>query len=304
MTTPHDTLLDHPAYGTHARMAGELFELPKHFRTALTGPHRTGKTSMAKAYGALTETPYYSGSATELLREGGIDSSATYSDNFGVRLKAQRYYLDRLDCIWDGIRGGFVTDRSPLCLATYTLADITGATTMTPDEHKEVIQYVNDCKALTLKHFNTLVLVPMNPAIELVPAPGKGAASPAFIHHFFMLTHHLFNTLDRREDADPSCDDLGGSHHPVELRYSVGTELRGQQRQVDKQGFEAQAMYSCFAEESVGELVKAILPHSVKTIDDRARWLLRLNQRQLHQWLAKALEECADSPALEPMLQG
>lgn len=295
LENPHE--LNCPSSATFARMSGDLLtQLPSNFRTALTGPHRTGKTTLAKAYAGMAGIPYVDASVTHLLKEGGIDSSANYSNSIGKRLDAQMYLLERIDTIWDKTHGGLITDRSPLCFAMYTLCDITGATEMNQAQCDQLIRYLNDCKAITLKHFNTLVLMPLNPKIELVAAPGKATANPAYIHHLYTTIHHLYSTLGRREDAAP--EDISADAYVSDAAYdlSVGESLKPLLEKVGRWGPLAERLFELFTEEAGLPIVQAVLPHDSVTVEERVEWLSRLNQYQLYLWLYESMNQCQESP--------
>lgn len=284
---------------SYARMSESLMGLQKHLRTAVTGPHRTGKTTMAMAYAEVCDIPYVDASVTRIMQEGGFDASASYASDFATRLKAQRYLLDALDLKWDMTDGGFVSDRSPLCFAMYTLCDITGSTDVSPGLSDELVRYLNDCKAVTLKHFNTVVLVPPNPAIPLAAAPGKAAANPAYIHNLYVTAQYLLGTLERREDVAPEDDELRA--FPELLEGPDGGVERVQRvwQRLAKQGRDVEALYGLFAEDAASTTLTAMLPHKAASVEDRAAWLADLNQRQVFQWLQKGLEEGTDSPYLQ-----
>lgn len=288
-----------PANAVHARMAALLSkDLPNNYRISLTGAQRTGKTTMAKAYADTMGIPFIDASVSKILATHGLDSSATYSDDFGKRLTAQRKLLESLDIMWDNAQGGFITDRSPLCMAMYTLADITGTSTVTNEQYRELIQYVNDCKAVTVKQFNTVVLVPLNPKIELVSTAKSATANPAFIHHLYTVISDLFNDIPRRTDAAPELDDAQGVVEKYMTRPEHGQGLTDVLGNFDSLGKVTNLLFDVFATESMPLLSSMTLPHSALSVKDRVEWLRTQQQFKTIKWLNRALNEVHESPML------
>lgn len=152
----------------------------------LLGAHRTGKTTLAKAFSAATEIPFVQTSTSEIMKQHDMDPKKDYS--MVERLWIQNKILDALDQTYREAPRTFITDRTPLDAAAYLLADVTREGSCF--DHK-VEEYVQRCIAMTNEHFSTLVLV--QPAIPLVDEPGKAPANPAYIEHINQIAQGLAN---------------------------------------------------------------------------------------------------------------
>jgi hypothetical protein len=288
-----------PSRATHARMAADLVKtLPNHYRIALTGAQRTGKTTMAKAYAETMGIPYVDASVSKILAANGLDSSATYSDNFGKRLTAQRKLLEALDNLWDNTHGGFVTDRSPLCFAMYTLSDIVGTTNVTNEEYAQLMQYINECKAATLKHFNTVVLVPLNPKIELVSSETSATANPAFIHHLHTVITQLFDTVTRRCDSEPEDDEMHALVEPYLTRPDHGQALTAVIGDLSDHNDLTKLLFEKFACDTPQTMSCMTLPNAKLSVKDRVNWLRDHQQFKAITWLNRGLAELSESPMI------
>ncbi|MNV85840.1 hypothetical protein D3C71_1798230 [compost metagenome] len=80
----------------------------------------------------------------------------------------------------------FISDRSPIDLASYLLADVTRQTLAgQPEVAKAVNYYVKRCIESANRFFATIVLV--QPGIALVEEEGKAPACPAYMEHLNAL---------------------------------------------------------------------------------------------------------------------
>ncbi|WP_432263113.1 AAA family ATPase [Cupriavidus sp. TMH.W2] len=147
----------------------------------LCGPHRTGKTTLAKAFAADANIPFLVTSTSTVFARHGLDPAAPM--DFGTRLFIQDKVLDAAVEVWrDAGAEQWITDRTPLDMLMYTLADIQGGTEAEP---AVVAKYAARCFQATADIFDRLVLV--QPGIPLAHEPGKAALNPAFIEHLSAL---------------------------------------------------------------------------------------------------------------------
>jgi hypothetical protein len=168
-------------------------------RIAFAGAHRTGKTTLAQLTADRFGLPFLKTSTSQIAASMGIDLKAPL--DFGTRMKFQFKVLDML-C--DTYRGAdFVTDRSPLDAAAYTLANVQ-ASTGTVEEQREVIRYVDACMELA-RQFDLVLFV--SPGIPMVATKDADDQAPAYqLHH-----HHLVRGMLE----DPVCD-YRWTHVPVD----------------------------------------------------------------------------------------
>lgn len=152
----------------------------------LTGSQRTGKSTLAKAYGLAENVPFLETGVSQVFRDMGLDPKVDYP--LDVRIEIQRRILDALDRQYSAARGYFVTDRTPIDLMAYMLADVQRQNT-TPEQAQQIAKYMKDCAAVTNAHFTTLVVV--QPGIPVVEAEGKAPANVAYMEHIAALVMGL-----------------------------------------------------------------------------------------------------------------
>lgn len=158
----------------------------------LCGAHRTGKTSLARLYAQKHGIPFLETSVSAIWRDLGYDPSQTY--DFNTRLIVQEEILKRVDAIYAERAGEeFITDRTPLDMAAYTLADAIGDR-VPPMSQKRLKAYIGACFESTNKRFGMVCLI--QPGIPLVDEPGKAVMNEAYIEHLNSLIFGL--TVDER----------------------------------------------------------------------------------------------------------
>ena len=148
----------------------------------LCGSHRTGKSTLAKAFAEQTGVKYVATGASATFERLGFDPKKDY--DFGTRLMIQREILKDVDALYERSGVRFITDRTPIDLLGYTLADVTREN-VSGALAAELLRYMTDCFASINRHFTTLVLV--QPGIELIEAEGKAPANPAYVEHLNAL---------------------------------------------------------------------------------------------------------------------
>lgn len=154
----------------------------------LTGAHRVGKTSLAKAYAEKHGFQFIETSVSAIWKELGHDPAVTPS--FSDRMTIQEVILDRLETLYKGV--GFkthaITDRTPLDLIAYTMGDAVGDS-VPADQQERLLKYVQRCFDVLNKHFAFCLLVP--PAIPVVFEEGKAACNKAYIDHLQLIFRGL-----------------------------------------------------------------------------------------------------------------
>lgn len=159
----------------------------------LCGAHRTGKTSLARAYAekhgiAFVETP-----VSAIFRELGHDPAAAF--DFKTRLDIQEVILERLDAVYGALNPTeqAITDRTPIDLMGYTMSEAIGAAVSAADQER-FKKYVQRCFDVVNRRFSTLVLV--QPGIPLKVEEGKAVVNAAYIEHLNSLMLGL--SVDQR----------------------------------------------------------------------------------------------------------
>ncbi len=130
--------------------------------------------------------PFVKTSTSDVFREHGLDPSKPL--DFTRRLWIQHKILDAAEKIWNAGRGRFITDRTPIDMAAYALADIQGATEV---NFTDLEGYLSRCLDATNKFFRMLVLI--QPGIPLVHEEGKAALNEGYLEHLNFLMLGLCN---------------------------------------------------------------------------------------------------------------
>ena len=169
-----------------------------HMKTGvgLCGAHRVGKTTLALAVAQVTHIPFLKTQTSHLFAERGLNPAIPMP--FSTRLSIQEDILSAAQQVWNQEPGRFISDRTPLDMAAYTLADIQGTTAV---HTASLIRYLDDCIAKTNRFFSTLIIV--SPGIPLVAEPGKAALHEAYIEHIHTLVVGLCH--DPRITASVFC---------------------------------------------------------------------------------------------------
>lgn len=158
----------------------------------LCGAHRTGKTTLAMELAKLTNRQFIKTRTSEVFKECGVDPARPM--DFATRMRMQIRFLEAYERDWRNAGGPFVTDRTPVDLMAYTLADIQGATVV---DYPEFQDYIEQCFEVTNQFFDTLVIV--QPGIPLAEAEWKAALNEAYIEHINSLVIGLCH--DERLDC-------------------------------------------------------------------------------------------------------
>ena len=158
----------------------------------LCGAHRTGKTTLARQYAEKHGIQFVETSVSSIWREMGLDPGIPV--DFETRLTVQEEILKRIDAKLANYAGlDFITDRTPLDMAAYTLADAIHGTV--PDGCQErLANYVNACFESTNKRFSIVLLV--QPGIVPVHEEGKAIINAGYMEHLNSLMLGL--TVDER----------------------------------------------------------------------------------------------------------
>lgn len=154
----------------------------------LCGAHRTGKTTLAREYSQATDIPFVQTSASEVFKAMGFDPKQDYE--FKIRMLIQNQILDASEALWRTYSGEFITDRTPIDMLAYTMADIQREN-LDKDDEKIFLEYQKRCIEVTNRQFSTLTVI--QPGIKLVEAEGKAPANEAYIEHINTLIVGMVN---------------------------------------------------------------------------------------------------------------
>jgi hypothetical protein len=159
---------------------------------ALAGAHRVGKTTLAKAFAEKNDYAFVPSRAGEAFKELGlvVGQPLTPDERMTVQEKILDYH--RQDITAD-LSKPWITDRSALDFAAYILMD---AAHNHEYDHARVERYMQDCFAVSRKHYGTIVLV--QPGITYVEEEGKPKNNPS---QQLLMTCTL-NGLFQRSEMD------------------------------------------------------------------------------------------------------
>ncbi len=147
----------------------------------LMGAHRTGKSTLMRAFAEEHDMPYYETKTTEVWKRLDINPKSQLS--FDERLTVQNHILDALIDTYDKALSEhyssdlILVDRTPLDALAYLMAEVGNQ----PVNQLAYGAYRARCNLAMHKYFGGLLLV--QPGIALLDAEGKGTLSPAYIEH-------------------------------------------------------------------------------------------------------------------------
>lgn len=191
----------------------------------LSGAHRSGKSTLAEAWHRhMTEM----GAEVEHVRVDTAGVIARFNlecgdiNDVATRIDVQRAIADHYHELFNGRRTPFVSDRTPLDVAAYMLADL-GQQPLPDALETRALEIVEDCIDIANACFGIILLLP--PVLPYKPAPGKPPANKAYQQHFHMLMQGLIN--DPRLDVPAGAWLLNERLHKLEDRVDVMDKLWG-----------------------------------------------------------------------------
>jgi hypothetical protein len=170
----------------------------------LMGAHRTGKTTTARAVAQANGIGFLGSVGTTLARDMRLDLSKPLT--FEQRLFYQEARLALFEKAYAELDTLFVSDRTPLDLAAYLLAEVP-ATMTDPGLVERVRLYISKCYDLTNTHFMHICLFRPDPGIPFVAEDNKAHESYAYQEQIHILCSGLL--IDRRSKRDMSVVPIG-----------------------------------------------------------------------------------------------
>ena len=150
----------------------------------MCGSHRTGKTTLARLIAEQTGMEFVQTTTSEVFAQNGLHPSEPME--FSTRIWIQHKVVEAAEKVWQDASGPFISDRTPIDMMAYTLADIQGKTEL---DFTALEEYLDHCFAVTNRFFPELVVV--QPAIPLVHEEGKAALNLAYMEHLNFLVQGL-----------------------------------------------------------------------------------------------------------------
>lgn len=159
-------------------------------RIALTGAHRTGKSTLARLFADVNGVDMVASSVSGIALRYDFDMDSDRRDEPAYR-EMQEVILNTMEKSFRG-KTDFISDRCPLDAAAYMLADMQ-ANTGSPMFQEGVLQYIDRAIRLTDELFDTVILVP--PGISFEPMDGKPGSNLAYQEHHHLLVRGLMDQL-------------------------------------------------------------------------------------------------------------
>lgn len=148
----------------------------------LTGAHRTGKSTLARAYADYAGIKYVQTKASQTFNRLGFSPKEDYP--FEIRLMIQHELLVDMDKLYSESGLSWITDRTPIDLLAYTMADIQRANLR--EIHVDAfIRYMAACISCVNAHFTNILVV--QPGIPLFDESGKAPCNNAYMEHLNAL---------------------------------------------------------------------------------------------------------------------
>lgn len=162
----------------------------------LAGAHRTGKTSLARASARALKLPFVEVGPGAVFSGMGIDPAEPM--DIQTRLLVQSVVLKEAMEKWAGYKDGFLSDRTPIDMLAYTLADIQG-TTLDAVGEALLANYTTACIRATNHYFGLVMLI--QPGIPIRHEKGKAAPSRGYMEHLNTIMAGLLARRDLQSDV-------------------------------------------------------------------------------------------------------
>ena len=145
----------------------------------LCGAHRTGKTTLARTFAETSGLYYLESKVSDTFKRLGIDPRKDY--DFEDRLYFQYQILYDMERLYqEAPTPFFVTDRTPIDVYSYLLADVQRSTLNSVQED-DLERFWQEACRITSKHFDLVMVI--QPGIELIEEEGKAPAAPGYVEH-------------------------------------------------------------------------------------------------------------------------
>ena len=145
----------------------------------ITGAHRCGKTTLAKTIAGTSGVYYLESKVSDTFSRLGYDPRQDYS--FDDRLYVQFQILYDMERTYQQApTSDFITDRTPIDVYAYLLADVQ-RTTLSAVQEDDLERFWKEVSRITSTHFDLVMVI--QPGIELIEAVGKAPAAPGYVEH-------------------------------------------------------------------------------------------------------------------------
>lgn len=199
---------------------------------ALSGPHRSGKSTLAKAVSEKLDIPYIDADVASVFRDQGL--SAKDKLPFSRRLEIQGKILEHLDVKMalaktSSYQGVFIIDRSPYDVLGYTMADVQRDTLDDPMRH-EMVRQVRLAQRIVA---STLLGVITVPSFPNPPEDDKSAqACPFYMDHVAICIQSCIHSYPVPDLMGMTVESLGLEERITEMVETLGPIVQRVSRSV------------------------------------------------------------------------
>lgn len=179
----------------------------------LIGAHRVGKTTLAREVAADVDWTFVETGLTQVWKDLGMDPGSDLS--FSDRMRGQWACLEHCKKVWSDNSVPFITDRTPIDMMGYTLADIQGSTDV---DQEEIEEYIAECYQALNFHFGIVCVI--QPGLPIIHEPGKAAPNAAYIEHLNFVMRGLM------ADERVQCKRFYIARRHLDLDYRVNALIR------------------------------------------------------------------------------
>ncbi|NIH77335.1 hypothetical protein FHV99_004587 [Ochrobactrum sp. P20RRXII] len=161
----------------------------------ISGAHGCGKTTLAKQYATQSGLEYIPASTNEIAKRAGYAHGSVDLD-INERIKLQWSILEGFKGFIRDCPANTVTDRTPLDVAAYTMAEIGMHSTklVDPAVLKTVPALVREAQELTKKRFQHVTLLRPLPTYDAIDGKRPPANEAFQMHYQFLLEGLAFAT--------------------------------------------------------------------------------------------------------------
>lgn len=145
----------------------------------IAGSHRTGKTTLARTLAEASGLYFLESDVSGTMRRLRVDPKRDYP--FEDRLYFQYQVLYDLERQYQNApTPNFITDRTPIDVYSYLLADVQ-RTTLDSVQEDDLLRFWSETCRITSQYLELVIVI--QPGIELIDEEGKAPATTGYVEH-------------------------------------------------------------------------------------------------------------------------
>lgn len=145
----------------------------------IAGSHRTGKTTLARTFAETSGLYFLESKVSDTFRRLGYDPRKDYPFEDRLFLQYQILY-DMERQYTEAPTAYFITDRTPIDVYAYLLADVQ-RTTLSPVQEGDLERFWKETCRITSSHLDLVMVI--QPGIDLIECEGKAPATEGYVEH-------------------------------------------------------------------------------------------------------------------------